>query len=320
MGRNSIADKTPMLNDAEENLGSSKVVRPQAGTEGVVIPQTNPDRIIVLAGGSAVAQTTTLTMTASRIIDSADNPIPGFAGPITGIAQFGNGGRFTQVEFDIPVGPFTGAINQASNVIEPADGIITITLPTSALRAYARYDNLLLAPLLGWGASHAELSKVAIVGPGGPVEVTNDTPPPNSIVVPPENVLVKAMAAYFTKPKAKVWKTVNCYVSNEFNPASIQVGRGQGGQDLSTIAGWPGYAWYALPAFTKKVKVQRFPNTSSLAVLLHDGVRPTEYHTIAGGTSSSATDIEVAGTECIIGITSGQDTVTMLKLVCELGI
>lgn len=320
MGRSLVADKTPMLDDAEENIGSSDVVRPQAGSTGVVVPQTNPSRIIKLQGGSAAGQTTTLTMTATRIIESSQNPTPGFAGPITGIAEFGNGGRFTRVEFDVPIGPFTGAINEASNAVEPADGMSIVTLPTSTLRAYARYDNLLLAPVLGWEASHAELSGVSVVGPGGPVNVTNNQPPPNFLTVPPEPVLVKAMAAYFTSPRTKAWKTVNCYVSNEYQPASITVGTGAGGQDLSTIAGWPFFAWYSLPAFAKSVKIQRFPLSTGLNVLLHDGVRPTEYHTIAGGGSSTATDVEVAGGECIIGVTSGQAPVTMLKLVCEIGI
>jgi hypothetical protein len=328
MGRNTESDKTPILNDAEENIGSSAVIQPQAGTEGVVIPQSNPPRIIKLQGGSGAGQNTTVVMTASRIIEGAQNPYPGFPGPITGVIEFGNGGRFTKVEFDVPLGPFTGALNEASTAIEPADGMVSVTLPTSAIRAYARYDNLLLAPVLGWNTSHAVLSNppppapptIPIIGPGGPVDVaTNAGPPaPSFETVPPEPVLVKAMAAYFSKPRAKVYKTLNCYVSQEYNPSAITVGTGFGGLDLSPKGGFQFFAFWALPAFTKSITILKFPvGGVGYDYMLHDGIRPVQYGTVAPGVS--AFTVDVVGAESIVGIKSGAG-VTMLKIVCEIGI
>jgi hypothetical protein len=323
MGINTTANKTPILMDADQNIGNSSIVHPQAGTEGTVIPQTNPPRILNLAaGGSAAGQTLSVVFAASRIIKSAENPEPGFAGPLTGVVEYGNGGRFTRVELDVPVGPFAGSINEASTALEPQDGLVTITLPTSALRAYVRYDNLLLAPLLGTDppASHAEVSGVSIVGPGGPVVVFDPADPDNpaaNFTIEAEPVLVKVMAAYFAKPHARVYKTLNCYLSEEtLNPAPTAIRIGT--PSASPIAGYPGYAFWALPAFTKRVKIQRFPNDTALDVLLHDGIRPVDYIQIAGG--STPPEFKVVGGANIIGITSGEGTVTMLKLVCEIGI
>ena len=224
MGRDTIADATPLLKAAEQNIGNSAILQPQAGLP-TVIPQTNPARILDLSGGSGAGQTTSIIFTATRLSQGADNPNPGFPGPITGILEFGNGGRFTRIEFDIPVGPFDGSLNVASNAVEPQDGMVIVQVPTGIVRAYARYDNLLLAPLLGTNPpmSAAQWNgTVPIVGPGGPVTVDNPTPPPTTVVVPSEPVLVKAMTAYFGKARSKVYKTLNCYISNEVAvPAQI---------------------------------------------------------------------------------------------------
>ena len=321
MGRNTEADKTPLLLNEEQNIGNSVTLLPQPGNSGTVIPQTNPQRIIMLTGGSAVGQTTTIVMTASRIT-GAENPYPGFAGPVTGVIEFGNGARSTKIEFDVPVGPFQGYINQALPAVEPQDGMVIVTVPTGVLRVYARYDNLLVSPLLGTNppASHAQVWGTTVIGPGGPLYTTNPNAPPTNILVPPEPVLVKAMVAYFTKPRSKAYKTLNCYLTNETNTATVPgpVAINVGSPPVSQIAGFPGFAFWALPAFTRSVKILRFPGSTSLNVILHDGVRPIDYVTIAGG--SSAPEIEVVGNENIIGITSGTQGVTMLKIVCEVGI
>ncbi len=321
MGRNTIAEETPLLKDAEQNIGNSEIIQPQPGTSGTTIPQTNPQRIIELSGGSAAGQTTTVTMTATRII-GASNPNPGFPGPVTGIIEFGNGGRFTRVEFDIPVGPFFGAINEATNAVEPQDGMVMVTVPTSTIRAYARYDNLLVAPVLGTNPpmSLAQYSGVPVIGPGGPLLVADPADPNNPLanfIVTPEPVQAKAMAAYFTKTRSKVYRTVNCYLANETNnpaPQGVVVTNPPGG----LVAGYPGFAFWALPAFTKRVKILRFPDTAGLNVLLHDGVRPVDFIQIAGG--PTAPEFHVVGNESLIGISSGNASVTMLKLVCEIGI
>jgi hypothetical protein len=307
-----------MLDNAEQNIGNSAIIQPQLGPP-TTIPQTNPERIIQVGGPSARGQTTTIVMTVSRLLAGRQNPNPGFPGPITGIVEFGNGGRFTRIEFDLPVGPFSGSIDQATSAVEPQDGLVMVAVPTSTVRAYARYDNLLLAPVIGTNVSHAQLSGVPVVGPGGPVVVTNPAqpppPPPPTIVIPPEPVQVKAMVAYFTKTRSKVYKTVNCYLSSEVAaPAAIRVGT----PSVSIIAGFPGYAFYVLPAFTKSVKVLRFPDTSAMSVLLHNGVRPVDYINIAANVT--APTIEVIGSENIIGLTSGNDPITMLQLVCEVGV
>jgi hypothetical protein len=315
MGRNTTADKTPLLTDAEQNIGNSSVVLPQPGSVGTCIPQTNPPRILNLsAGGSAAGQTLTVTFTLSRIIQSDLNPYPGFPGPVTGVLEYGNGGRSTRIEFDLTVGPFAGRLDVASQAIEPQDGVVSVTVPTGVLRAYARYDNLLLAPVLGTDppASLAQLSGVAPVGPGGPVYVTNPAGGPD-LLVDPEPVLVKAMAAYFTKPHAKVYKTIWCYCSPQIAaPPAVQV------RSNFIVGGFANFAFYSLPAFTRKVKILRFPTSVGLAVLLHNGIRPVDFITIPGG--ATAAEINVIGDENIIGISSSPDVVTMLALVCEIGI
>jgi hypothetical protein len=257
--------------------------------------------------------------TVTRILRGSENPNPGFAGPITGIVEYGNGGRDTRIELDVPVGPFAGSINEATSAIQPQDGIVTVTVPTGVVRAYLRYDNLLLAPLIGSNppVSHAQLSGVPVIGPGGPLLCLNPNPPPVNITIPAEPVLVKAMASYFTKPRSRVFKTLNCYLSTETNapaPTPIQIGT----PTITQIAGFNGYAFWALPAFTKKVKVLRFPDSAALTVFLHDGIRPVDFINIAGG--STAPEIEVLGNQNLIGISSGVGQITLLKLVCEIGI
>jgi hypothetical protein len=329
MGIDKTADKTPLLMNAEQNIGNSTILFPQPGSVGTVVPQTNPERLLNLSGGSAVGQTVTVVMTASRIVRGSNNPNPGFPGPITGIIEYGNGGRFTRIEFDVPVGPFAGPFTEALPSIEPQDGAIFVTVPTGVLRVYARYDNLLLAPLLGTNLplypqpmSQVEFtnfinhSAIPVIGPGGPLLVASSG---STITVPPEPVLIKAMVSYFTKTRSRVYKTLNCYLSTETTPpVSIQIGT----PTAVTPAGYPGYAFYALPAYTKKVKVLRFPNTTgaaSLDVLLHDGVRPVDYFHIVDPPASPA-EFDIVGNESIIGINSLGNSFNMLKLVCEIGI
>lgn len=309
----------PLLKDAEQNIGNSSVLAPQVGLP-TVIPQSNPPRILNLGGGSSsTGQTTSVIFTASRILQGDQNPNPGFPGPVTGVLEFGNGGRSTTIEFDLALGPFAGLISSASSALQPQDGVTVVTVPTGVLRAYARYDNLLLAPLLGTNppVSLAQYQNVAVVGPGGPVDVTDPTihipPGPGHSVIPAEPVLVKAMAAYFGKARANTYKTIWCYCSAEINGSpAVQV------SGPATVGGYKGYAFFALPAFTRKVKVLRFPDTTGLSILLHNGIRPTDYVTIPSG--PTAPEIKVVGDQNIIGITSGSDKVALLAVVCEIGI
>lgn len=290
MGRDQTAPTSPLLKgQGEQNIGNSEIVRPQDGA-ATVIPQTNPPRIIRLEGGSGAGQTTSIVMTGSRIV-GPQNPNPGFPGPVTGVIEFGNGGRFTRVEFDLPTGPYVGTIPPVgiSNAVEPQDGGVIVTVPTAVVRAYARYDNQLLAPVLNTTPplSLAQQMGVPVVGPGGQ---------------PSEPVLVKAMAAYFSKTRSKVYKTLYCYVGAAGTPA-IQVA-----------------ASYCLPAFAKTVKVLRFPLSAVLEIRLSDGIRSVdEYLTVAG---TSFPELEVVGQEKVVSITSrtAGDSITFLALACEVGV
>jgi len=314
MGRNTDADKKPLLEDADQNIGNSSIVIPQNGNVGTVIPQTNPPRILDLRAGSAVGQTTSVVFTLSRILQGVENPYPGFPGPITGILEYGNGGRFTRVEFDLTVGPFVGRLDVAGAAVEPQDGVTTVTVPTGVLRAYARYDNLLLAPVLGTDPpqSLAQVQGVAPLGPGAPLLVTDPGPPPADVPVYPEPVLVKVMASYFNKPHAKTYKTIWCYCSNEVAaPTPVVV------SSPTIIGGFQNYAFFSLPANTRRIKILRFPTSTELDVLLHNAIRPIDFVHISPNT---APEINVVGDECIVGLRSGQATVTMLAVSCEIGI
>jgi hypothetical protein len=308
MGRDTTADRTPVLMNADQNIGNSTVLLPQEGI-ATVIPQTNPARLLNLTGGSAVGQTISIIFTASRIV-GAQNPNPGLPGPVTGVLEFGSGGRSTKVEFDVPVGPFTGFFQQATNAVEPQDGGVIVTVPTSVLRAYTRYDNLLLTPVLGTSPpqSLAQVHGISpVFGPGGPMPV-----PLSNRVIPAEPLLVQAMSAYFTRARAKAYKTLTLYASSITTLLPTP-----------TLVGTPGnnYDFFCLPAYARSFKILRFPSTASIDVILNDAVRGLETFTV-GATPAPAPEIPLTGRETIIGLrsTTNNDTVLSLALSCEVGI
>jgi len=316
MGRNVTADKTPMLENAEQNIGNSVYLNPQATNNvlspGTNIPQTNPPRILNLAGGSAAGQTTSIVVTASRILQGTQNPSPGYAGPITGIIEFGNGGRVTRVEFDVPIGPYAGGFATISPSIEPQDGGVIVTVPTSILRVYARYDNLLLANLLGPNNTLAQFSGLNVVGPGGPRFAV---PTPR----PAEPVLVKASASYFSRHFARAYKTIYCYIG-DFAPGGLHP------IQLGAIGPPASYNLFCLPAFAQSVQVLRngatgLPKTAALEVALFDNVQLIDGYSIPAGSSPV---IPISGHEVVIGIRSATaapaDNVTFLALACEVGV
>ena len=253
MGRDTVASKTPLLNDAEQNIGNGVIIQPQAGL-ATCIPQTNPSRVIKLSGGSAAGQTTSVVITASRIV-GASNPYPGLAGPITGVIEFGNGSQSTKAEFDVPVGPFTGSIDVASNAVEPQDGGVIVTVPTGVVRAYTRYDNLLISPVLNYSPAQsiAQIAGVPFFGPGGPITYGGGT------IIPAEPIQTKAMASYFSRPHALVYKTLYCYIGGASN-TTVELGINT--QQLIS----PYY--FCLPAFTKSVKVLRLPLSAAIDVTI----------------------------------------------------
>ena len=291
--------------NADQNIGNSALLQPQPGSVATTIPATNPARILQLNGPSKTAQTVSIVFTASRVVGQ-DNPNPGYAGPITGILEFGNGGRFTKAEFDIPVGPFLGNFQGAAASSEPQDGGVIVTVPSGVLRAYARYDNLLIQPTLGLPTqSTAQKLGVPFVGPGGPVAPTSPSP------APAEPVLVKAMAAYYTRHYAKAYKTQYCYV-------------GSPGFIAQWMPSGQGKAVYCVPAFARTVKLLRWNSnlstSPSMTLQFYDGINFLEEVTIAAGAVSPT--IDLVGNETIIQVvsTSPSDTITFLALCYEIGI
>jgi hypothetical protein len=308
-----------LLDNAEQNVGNSATLYPQVGPggplvdSGTVIPQSNPSRILQLSGPSSKGQTTSIVMTVTRLV-GAQNPKPGYPGPITGIIEFGNGGRSTKVEFDIPVGPFIGSVLAADPASEPQDGGVIVTVPTGVLRAYARYDNLLIAPLLNQPApiSLAQLRGVSFIGPGGPVQRLPPNPP-----ILAEPVLAKAMAAYFSRHTSLVYKTLYLYTNqvNSGPPLAIPVASNPAIDPATSPV------FYALPAFARSVKVIRMPVTAALECTLSNGINVIDAFSIPSGASPT---IPIIGHENVIGIRSADFTpaneVLKLALVCEIGI
>ena len=286
--------------EADQNIGNGSIIQPQGGT-ATVIPQTNPERILVLSGPSTAGQTTSIALTASRIV-GPENPYPGFPGPITGIIEFGNGGQFTRVEVDIPIGPFVGTQTSPAPASEPQDGGVIVTVPTGVLRVYARYDNQLIQPMIGLPVrSLAQALGLPFIGPGGPTNI-------QGTIWPVEPVLVKAMAAYFSRHTSKVYRTNYCFVGDKSGaaaPALIQLPNGQ----------------YCVPSFARSLKVLRDPYTAHLGVFLLDNMNnQLDFIDIPSGTSPI---IPLVGTETIVRVFSVSppaNQVLMLALCYEIGI
>lgn len=291
--------------DAEQNIGNSIAsLQPQAGG-ATVIPQTNPERILMLSGPSSAGQTTSIALTASRIVPGPNNPSPGFPGPITGIIEFGNGGQFTRAEVDIPIGPFAGQFNAAAPATEPQDGGVIVTVPTGVLRVYARYDNQLIQPLIGipiQSLAQVQVPPVPFVGPGGPVAV-NPNPAYN---IPAEPVQVKAMAAYFSRHTSKVYRTNYLFVGDKSHGVP------------QTVA--PDGTW-CIPPFARSVKILRFPFTIPMSITLWDNMGHTlEAFAIPSGPSPI---VPLIGTETIIGLTPTDplnNQISLLAACYEIGI
>lgn len=313
MGRQTHEPKHLLDVEAEQNIGNSTDLQPQEGSGaawGTCVPNTNPERLLMLSGPSQTAQTTSVTFTATRLTGAEKNPTPGWAGPVTGIVEFGNGGRATRVEFDVPVGPYVGALQGAASNTEPQDGGTVVTVPTGVLRAYARYDNRLIQPILGSNPplSLAQALGVPFVGPGGPVAANAGV----NYAFPAEPLLVKAMAAYYARHWAKLYKTQYCYASAV-------------GQAPIWIDPNLNLALYCVPAFAKSVQVLRSPITSSVIVRLFDGlygdpsIRPLDEVTVAANSSPT---IPIVGNVNLVSVSSTgvADVLKSLALCYEIGL
>ena len=301
--------------NADQNIGNSFLLQPQAGSGGTIVPQSSAtqsyERILQLSGPSKAAQTTSVVFTASRVQPGLSNPNPGYAGPVTGIVEFGNGGRFTRVEFDVPLGPYLGNFNGSLASTEPQDGGTVITVPSGVLRAYARYDNLLVQALLGPPQSMAQFLGVTFVGPGGPVS-------PPGAAGPAEPVLVKAMAAYFSRHWAQLYKTQYCYVGAPGVPAQYV-------PPTPTPIGLNA-AMFCVPPFAKNVKVLRNPVSAAMVVELYDGVFlsafPNNGVDEVAVPAGSSPPIPIVGNETVIRVSSAtaNDKVKFLALCYEIGL
>ena len=296
---------------ADQNIGNGFVLQPQAGG-ATVIPQNSAnsasyERILVLTGPSSTGQTTSVVLTASRIV-GPNNPYPGFPGPITGIIEFGNGGQTTRAEVDIPVGPFIGSFKNALPATEPQDSGVIITVPTSVLRVYARYDNnLIQAPInkpLLQSLAQSAVPPVAFVGPGGPVAIVG--PPPLISFIPPEPVQVKAMAAFFSRHTSKVYRTHYLYV-----------GAFSGLIDIPLPLNY-----FCIPPFARALKVFRYPNTIPLVIDLCDNMNHVMEVIDIPAPPGLSPLISIEGTETIVGVQTKNptDKVSFLALCYEIGI
>jgi hypothetical protein len=318
MGRNVDADSTPLLRNAEQNIGNSVTLIPEVGTSGTVIPQNSPQRLIALSGGSAAGQTTSIILTAARIA-GPENPKPGFAGPVTAIIEFGNGGRNTRAEIDVPYGPYQGFVNATLSNNEPQDGGVIVSVPTGVLRVYTRYDNLLIQPLINRTnvpppafvpISFAQDQGLAVAGPGAGFPGPN---PPGKPPFPAEPMLVKAMTAYFSRHFARAYKTQYCFISPDNNP--YLVGHLNIGGTISPYS-------YVVPAFARSLRVQRSPITASLIVVLSDvWGHITDQITIPSGSPPTIPIVGQTVSASLVSATNtNADKVDFLALCYEIGI
>jgi len=288
--------EAPLLHNAEQNIGKSFEL---LGPNGPVtsIAEQNPQRLLQLSGDSRSGQTTSIVLTARRTI-----AVPGSAGPITGIIEFGNGGRSTKAEVDIPIGPYVGNFVAPSVANEPQDGGVIVSVPTGVIRAYARYDSNFITPMVGFpnAVGYAQQHNLVPIGPN---------PGANPGLLKPTNpVLVQAMAAYFNRHWAASYKTQYCYC--DF-PGGASV---NGAQQIQG-------AGYCVPPFAKSAKILRIPQTAAMVLTTWDSLQGASLESFAIPSGPSPT-IQIQGTVNVVSVESATagDTVTFFALVYEIGI
>jgi len=279
-----------LLDDAENNVGNATMLFPEVLPPGqlfTTVKQSNPPRVLNLTADSKSGQSVTVVMTAARQTNAT-----GTSGPVTGIIEFGNGTQFTRVEFDVPIGPFTGNAFAVAPGTQPDDSGAVIQVPTGIVRAYFRYDDAYLTP---------ELAGYAFGGPGspafplpagaGPIAPGGSTP-----------LLVKAFANYFGRHHTPLYKSLYLYRTNTVD---IQFGA-FGAQPT-----------YSIPPFAKTIQIVRTPNTSAMVLVLSDQVADETYAIPSG----PAPIIPVTGNQYTFSVYSAApaDTVGVVKAVFEIG-
>ena len=203
---------TRLLDDVDQNIGNSSVFQPQALPPMQYFtakPQslTNNSRLLNLTSQSKSGQSITVVMTVARLVNT-----PGWAGPITGIIEFGNGSVTTQIEFDIPFGPYIGTLEGTSQSEEPHDSGAVVQVPTGVVRAFVRYDNAFITPELGGFAfGSAEANAFYDLWPGLPAVVNPITNPvdgpfgPNpTVTVPPTTTSATASPRWTSRCKPRI--------------------------------------------------------------------------------------------------------------------
>jgi hypothetical protein len=298
-----------LLDDAENNVGNATRIDPQvlpAGQNytGITQALANNSRVLNLTASSRSGQSITVVIAASRIPNQL-----GFVGPLTGIIEFGNGTTTTRIEFDVPSGPFIGSTVLDQPGDQPQDSGAVVQVPTSVLRAYARYDNAFLTPTVNG----------SVFGGTGSLPIANPTAypyAPNLNTAGP--LAVRAFSAYFGRVHTKLYKTQYLYVTD---------GAGTTSSFYYTTSGNPGPR-YCIPPFAKSVRLIRMPQTAAMTLTLDDGlpglpVTPQIFSETYAIASGIAPVIVVDGQKKFITIKSASgganDAVSAVMLVYEIG-
>jgi hypothetical protein len=297
--RRSGKSGTRLLDDNENNVGNATALDPQilpTGEDFTTNKQASPPRVLNLTSESKHAQSITIVMTAARQTNQK-----GIAGPVTGIVEFGNGTQNTRIEFDVPIGPYTGTFLGVTPGTQPEDSGAVIQVPTGIIRAYARYDDAYVTP---------ELAGFAFGGPGSsayPLGLGSGpfSPTFRQGSTAPATLNIKAFASYFGRHHSKLYKSLYLY-SGDRNGAS-PVLFSEGGSPCQ----------YAIPAFAKSIQIVRVPNTSAMTLNLYDN-SVLEPYAIPSGPSPI---IPITGNQCFFTLESAApaDTVSHVKAVFEIG-
>lgn len=300
-----------LLDDAENNIGNSLVVNPELLPAGMLLTsqkQSLANRLVNLTAESKTGQSVTVVMTAARVQDRV-----GAVGPLTGVVQFGNGAQTTQVEFDVPVGPYKGNFLAVAAGSQPEDSGAVIQVPTAIVRAFARYDNAYVTPDINgfaYGSPGSAAFPLAVgAGPFAPNFGGHAFAAP----VPPSPLLVKAFAAYFGRIHSKLYKTLYLYIGDATVPVAFNAG---------------GSIIWSVPPFAKSVQVICQPTTANMTLTLYDQVATgsnapnqvlfAETYAIAAGTYPI---IKITGNTNAFSLrsTGGGDNVTAVKAIFEVG-
>ncbi len=137
-----------LLSDQEAlNLGTLfNVPGAQEGNSGL-LKFGQPVRLINIEGEDADSETIEITLQQEVVVLRPTNvPVPG---PVIGIVEFGTGSGFAKIEFDIPspVGApasnlETGPLSDDRIFIPQKSNAVTLILPASSIRVFARNDAL----------------------------------------------------------------------------------------------------------------------------------------------------------------------------------